>query len=97
MGSGIQVCWVLGQAIERQGTSITYLQLLYSMTQALQQLQASQGNMPPKLPPQVGGMFGGLVNKLVRNSYFFVSLPRLHLSQLVLKLEHKLFDRWTPA
>lgn len=92
------MCWVLGQAIERQGTSITYLQLLYSMTQALQQLQASQGNMPPKLPPQLGGMFGGIVNKLVRNTFkSSVSFPRLHLSQHVVKLEHNLFNELDSA
>jgi hypothetical protein len=62
------------QAIERQGTHITYLQLLYSMTQALEQLHASQGNRPPKLPPQVGGLFGGLVNKVVKGALDFAGL-----------------------
>ncbi|BDA41997.1 Metacaspase-1A [Coccomyxa sp. Obi] len=57
------------QAIERQGTSITYLQLLYSMTQALEQLQASHGKpRPPKLPAEIGGLFGGMVNKLVNGA-----------------------------
>ena len=53
------------QAIERSGTGITYLQLLMSMSQALEQLSAQQGKLPPKLPTEVGGMFGGLLNKLV--------------------------------
>lgn len=56
-------CWA--QAIERRGTSISYGQLLYSMSEALEQLSAQQGKLPPKLPAQVGGLFGGLVNKLV--------------------------------
>lgn len=56
------------QAIERQGTHITYLQLLYSMTQALEQLHASTGSRPPKLPPKVGGLFGGLVSKVVNGA-----------------------------
>ena len=53
------------QAIERSGTGITYLQLLMSMSQVLEQLSAQQGKLPPKLPTEVGGMFGGLLNKLV--------------------------------
>ena len=53
------------QAIERRGTSISYGQLMYSMSEALEQLSAQQGKLPPKLPSQVGGLFGGLVNKLV--------------------------------
>ena len=53
------------QAIERSGTGITYLQLLMSMSQALEQLSAQQGKLPPKLPTEVGGLFGGLINKLV--------------------------------
>jgi hypothetical protein len=58
------------QAIERQGIGITYMQLMYYMSSALEQLHAVQGTTPPKLPTQVGGMFGGLVNKLVRNLQF---------------------------
>ena len=54
------------QAIERCGTGITYAQLLYNMSQALEQLSAQQGKLPPKLPGEIGGLFGGLVNKLVR-------------------------------
>ena len=54
------------QAIERCGTGITYAQLLYNMSQALEQLSAQQGKLPPKLPGDIGGLFGGLVNKLVR-------------------------------
>ena len=60
------------QAIERSGTGITYLQLLMSMSQALEQLSAQQGKLPPKLPTEVGGMFGGLLNKLV--TYLFILL-----------------------
>ena len=60
------------QAIERSGTGITYLQLLMSMSQALEQLSAQQGKLPPKLPTEVGGMFGGLLNKLV--IYLFILL-----------------------
>lgn len=53
------------QAIERCKTGISYVQLLMSMSQALEGLSAQQGKLPPKLPAQVGGLFGGLVNKLV--------------------------------
>lgn len=59
------------QAIERSSTGISYVQLLQSMSQALEQLSAQQGKLPPKLPSQVGGLFGGLVNKLVSLGYSF--------------------------
>ena len=36
-----------------------------SMSEALEQLSAQQGKLPPKLPAEVGSLFGGLVNKLV--------------------------------
>ena len=61
----MQIVSINVQAIERSGTGITYLQLLMSMSQALEQLSAQQGKLPPKLPTEVGGMFGGLLNKLV--------------------------------
>lgn len=56
------------QAIEQVGTQITYMQLLYSMSNALEQLRANTGSAPPKLPSQVGGLFGGLINKVVRSA-----------------------------
>ena len=63
----VSCSWSIGwmQAIERRGTNISYGQLMYSMSEALEQLSAQQGKLPPKLPAQVGGLFGGLVNKLV--------------------------------
>ena len=59
--------WLV-QAIEQQGTQITYANLLYSMNSALDQLSASQGTAAPfKVPPQAAGMFGGMLDRLVSN------------------------------
>ena len=79
------------QAIERRGTSISYGQLMYSMSEALEQLSAQQGKLPPKLPAQVGGLFGGLVSKLVSLFRFqpspFIDMDsRVHSSYLWLAL-----------
>jgi hypothetical protein len=57
---------VPAQAIEQQGTRITYAALLYSMSQALEALSASQGRTPPfKLPHEAKNLFGGLLDRLV--------------------------------
>ena len=54
------------QAIERQGTQISYANLLFSMNTALEQLSASQGTAAPfKLPAEAAGMFGGLLDRVV--------------------------------
>ena len=75
------------QAIERRGTTISFGQLLYSMSEALEQLSAQQGKLPPKLPAQVGGLFGGLVNKLVSvKPPPFVAVIRAALAQHPLSL-----------
>ena len=57
---------LLAQAIERRGTQVSYATLLYAMTEALQQLAASQGKLPPKLPAEMSGLFGGILDRLVR-------------------------------
>ena len=57
---------MLVQAIESRGTQISYAALLYAMTEALEQLAASQGKLPPKLPAEMSGLFGGMLDRLVR-------------------------------
>ena len=55
----------LAQAIEMRGTQISYATLLYAMTEALEQLAARQGKLPPKLPAEMSGLFGGILDRLV--------------------------------
>ena len=59
-------CGIPAQAIESRGTQISYAALLYAMTEALEQLAASQGKVPPKLPAEMSGLFGGILDRLVR-------------------------------